>query len=241
MALTIVISMAGTGERFRRAGYAVPKYQIEAKGKTLMAWSLDSLRDFGSLDPSYIFIVRRADDARAFIEGLTSQMGIEKARVIELEAPTDGQATTVMMAEGAWDEGAPLLIYNIDTYVEPGAMRASSLRGDGFLYCFEAPGEHWSFARADEGGRVREVREKKRISGHASLGAYYFGSAALYASVYRRYYGEGGHLEKGERYIAPMYNQLIEDGGEVWLEDVDARRVHVLGTPEELAAYRQSR
>ena len=41
--LDIVITMGGLGSRFREAGYTVPKYMIEAKGKTLFEWSLISL------------------------------------------------------------------------------------------------------------------------------------------------------------------------------------------------------
>ena len=33
--MTIVITMAGLGSRFRKAGYQVPKYMIEAHEKTL--------------------------------------------------------------------------------------------------------------------------------------------------------------------------------------------------------------
>ena len=36
--IDIVITMGGLGSRFRKAGYTVPKYMIEAKGKTLFEW-----------------------------------------------------------------------------------------------------------------------------------------------------------------------------------------------------------
>ena len=41
--MTIIITMAGLGTRFKKAGYQCPKYMIEAKGKTLFEWSMDSL------------------------------------------------------------------------------------------------------------------------------------------------------------------------------------------------------
>ena len=41
--MNIIITMAGLGSRFRKAGYYCPKYMIEAKGKTLFDWSMDSL------------------------------------------------------------------------------------------------------------------------------------------------------------------------------------------------------
>ena len=41
-------------------------------------------------------------------------------------------------------------------------------------------------------------------------------------------------MEKGEKYVAPLYNYLISKGGDVRISIVDYDRVHVLGTPEEL-------
>jgi choline kinase len=48
--------MAGLGSRFRKAGYNVPKYMIEAKGKTLFEWSMISLTGFKDVVDKYIFI-----------------------------------------------------------------------------------------------------------------------------------------------------------------------------------------
>ena len=44
--MQMIITMAGLGTRFRKAGYDCPKYMIEARGKTLFEWSMDSLLDF---------------------------------------------------------------------------------------------------------------------------------------------------------------------------------------------------
>ena len=57
--MTIVITMAGLGSRFAKAGYTVPKYMIEAHGKTLFDWSMESLKGYNTEDTQYIFIVRK--------------------------------------------------------------------------------------------------------------------------------------------------------------------------------------
>ena len=237
MKLTILITMAGLGSRFREAGYKVPKYQIEAKGKTLFEWSMESLEGFRSPENDYIFVVRAEDDAEGFIREKCSEMGLGNVTVLQLDHTTDGQATTAMLAEKVWDEDSGLLIYNIDTYVEAGQMKASQISGDGFIPCFHAEGEHWSFARLDEKGNVVEVREKKRISDNCTLGAYYFKSCRLYSELYREYYSSQEKLEKGEKYVAPLYNYLIEKGGSVKISIVEYEKVHVLGTPKELEAF----
>jgi len=61
--MNIIITMAGLGSRFRKAGYQVPKYMIEARGKTLFEWSMDSLLGYNDHVSKYIFVVRREDRA----------------------------------------------------------------------------------------------------------------------------------------------------------------------------------
>lgn len=45
---------------------------------------------------------------------------------------------------------------------------------------------------------------------------------------------------KRVKYIAPMYNYLIQKGGEVYISVVPTEAVHVLGTPEEVKAFEQA-
>ncbi|SEH30120.1 glycosyltransferase family 2 protein [Selenomonas sp. KH1T6] len=234
--MNIVITMAGLGSRFRKAGYEMPKYMIEARGKTLFEWSVESLLEFR--EELFVFLVRKDDEAKDFISVICKKLGIEKIEIIELDELTRGQAETAMKASACWVSEEPILVYNIDTYVERGELAPDAIAGDGFIPCFDAPGDHWSFVRLGEGDKAAvEVREKKRISDHCSIGAYYFRSCKLYEDIYREMYVEREYLEKGERYIAPMYNILIEKGGKVYIQDIPSYKVHVLGTPEEVDAF----
>ncbi len=240
--IDIVITMGGLGSRFRKAGYTTPKYMIEAKGKTLFEWSLISLKGFQDQANQYIFIAMRLEeaDAEGFIREQCRKLGIENYRIILLDYLTDGQATTAMLAEPYWGKTNALLIYNIDTYVEAGEMNSAELRGDGFIPCFQAEGDHWSFVRLDDAGKVAEIREKKRISNYCTLGAYYFRTCQLYADLYHEYYDRERELVNGEKYVAPLYDYLLGKGGEIYISDVPPEKVHVLGTPEELQVFLNS-
>ena len=44
-------------------------------------------------------------------------------------------------------------------------------------------------------------------------------------------------MEKNEKYIAPLYNYMIEKDLQVTISIVPAEKVHVLGTPEELMEF----
>ena len=237
--MTIIITMAGLGLRFRKAGYNCPKYMIEAKGKTLFDWSMDSLIDYNKNVSKYVFLVRKEDDSEQFIREHMASYGISNIEIVGIDYLTDGQATTCMLAIPYCDPDEEILVYNIDTYVEPNEMKYGDISGDGHIPCFYAEGEHWSFAKLDTDGNVIEVREKQRISDNCTLGAYYFKSAALYKQLYDEYYADDSNMEKSEKYIAPLYNYMIEQGMKVTISIVDAEKVHVLGTPEELDVFLQ--
>lgn len=238
--MTIIITMAGVGSRFRKAGYNCPKYMIEAKGKTLFDWSMDSLKDYNIATNKYIFVVRKEDNAESFILEHCEKIGIQNVKVVELDYMTDGQATTCLLALEYCNPDDSIMVYNIDTYVEPGEMKYSDIKGEGHIPCFHADGDHWSFVRLGENGQAVEVREKQRISDNCTLGAYYFSSAKLYRKLYSEYYADSSHMEKNEKYIAPLYNYMIEKGMCVTISVVDAAKVHVLGTPEELQVFLES-
>ncbi len=171
--IDIVITMGGKGTRFRKAGYDLPKYMIEAKGRTLFEWSMISLSGFQDLAEKYIFIAMedKSVDVKKFIESKCGELSIADYEIILLDYLTEGQAATAMLGAKYWNKDSALLIYNIDTYVEAGEMNSSELRGDGFIPCFQAEGEHWSFVRLDEDGKVAEITEKARSSEYCTLGA----------------------------------------------------------------------
>lgn len=237
--MQIIITMAGLGKRFKEAGYTCPKYMIEVNGKTLFELSMDSLLDYNRYVSKYIFVVRKEDCAGEFINNKCIQYGIKEIKIVELGQVTDGQATTCLYALPYCNPEESILVYNIDTYVESYTLKYLDIHGDGHIPCFHADGSHWSFVKLNIDGDVVEVREKQRISDNCTLGAYYFSSAKLYEQIYHEYYSDNRAVEKNEKYIAPMYNYMIQNGLEVTISIIDANKVHVLGTPEELNAYKR--
>ena len=179
-------------------------------------------------------------NVESFIIQHCNQLGIKNYKIIPIDYLTDGQATTALLASKYWNPNNAILIYNIDTYVEPGQMTYSELKGDGFIPCFEGEGDHWSFVRLDVSGRVVEIKEKKRISQYSTLGAYYFKSCRLYEQLYTEYYNKGLNSLNGERFVAPLYDYLLSKGGSIFISNVPKEKVHVLGTPFELETFLNS-
>ncbi len=239
--MNIIITMAGRGKRFWDVGFDIPKYQIKAGDRTLFSWSLLSLKNFMKIENTFIFIARKEDDAGEFIKKECELMAIDNYRLVEVEMTTDGQATTVLYAKDEiQNRENSILIYNIDTHVSPDFLSPDSIqKGDGWIPCFPGKGKHWSFAKLNQNGRVVEVREKQRISDHATIGLYWFSSYALYRQIYDEYYSDHTQVEQGEKFIAPLYNQLIKDEKTVYIHEVPLSAVHCLGTPEELDTFQK--
>ena len=236
--MNIIITMAGLGSRFKKAGYTIPKYMVEVKGKTLFEWSMLSLMDFNKQkNVKYIFVVRKEDNTEEFILKETAKLNIKDIHIVELDKLTDGQASA-LLAKPYWNEDEEMIVYNIDTYVEQNELKYKDVSGDGYIPCFNGKGDHWSFVKLDSTGNAIEVREKQRISNNCTIGLYYFKSCKLYEEIYNEYYKDDLNLEKNEKYIAPLYNYMINKGLKVRICSLPYDKVHVLGTPEEVEVFR---
>jgi hypothetical protein len=236
---TLAITMAGLGSRFTDAGYRVPKYEIVVGGRPLFDWSMLGLCAFRDAGWTFNFAVRREQAALGFLKSRCQMLGITLGSVVELDGMTDGQATTARHLAEDSAGSAPFAVFNIDTFVAPGAMAPGMVPAgaQGWVPCFPGPGDGWSFARVDDAGRIVELREKVRISPHATVGLYWFGSAAAYLDLYRDFFAAGAGVERGERYIAPMYNRLIGQGATVALSVLPLDAVGMLGTPEQVRSF----
>lgn len=239
MKINIVITMAGRGSRFYDAGYTMPKYEIVAQGRSLFDWSMLSLRNFISPESRLIFVCLAENLSGDYVRSRCQLLGLNDVHIVELDQITDGQATSAYVSRDIWQLEEPLLIYNIDTYVDPRALNPNEIRpgSDGWVPCFQVPGEHWSFVKLGEDGWASDLAEKKRISDFASIGLYWFASAGRYVQAYERFFVNADNLVRGERYIAPMYGDLLAQGGRVSISNLPLDYVHVLGTPAELAVF----
>lgn len=237
--MNIVITMAGRGSRFTAAGYTVPKYEIMAHGASLFDWSMRSLQHFITADSRLVFVCLRENNSGPYVRARCAAMGWHDVCVVELDELTDGQATSAYLSRAAWRADSSLLIYNIDTYVEPDALRPQQIAAgsDGWVPCFQVAGEHWSFVQLGADGWAVDLAEKRRISDYASIGLYWFASAAGYVDAYQRFFADPANLVRGERYVAPLYRQLLADGGKISISDLPLASVHVLGTPAELQRF----
>jgi dTDP-glucose pyrophosphorylase len=237
--MNFLITMAGEGRRFRDAGYTVPKMLIEAKGKTLLEWSVDSLPLH--LCSRLIFVAQQQhEDAFRVSKKIIS---IYSSRVSSLhfkfiDKLTRGQSETACLAKHLIDPAKPLLIFNIDTQFVSSMLEKNLLRKDidGVLGAFYSEEPRFSFASLDDEGFITRTAEKEVISSNALTGLYHFTRPADFFEAAEDAFAKN-ETTKGEFYIAPLYNHLIAKGRRLIVDMAD--EVNILGTPEELKIFLQ--
>lgn len=232
--MNIVITMAGAGSRFSKAGYEIPKPLIKVRGMPMYRYSTQSLPL--ELADRLVFVIhsdRWSDSVEADIRANFCDFKVE---IVKLNEITRGQAETLLMAASVLNHARPTLVHNADSAI---SLAKEGLvdrlkAADGMLITFEAEDPRYSYAKTDQNGDVLEVREKKVISTHASTGTYYFKSTVQMLKLLQSSI-DNNELERGEFYIAPIYNKMISAGMSVRIER--SSKYDCYGTPEELKAF----
>ncbi len=238
--MKIVIPMAGRGSRFADRGYETPKPLIGIAGQPMLFWALENLlaMDFSDL----VFVVLQEHEAMFQVRSLIGvhlkgALPENRIHVVCIPDVTEGQLCTVLAAKHLIDSEEPLLIAASDTYIISGLQADIDARPAdcaGIISVIDLPGEQWSFARTDAGGRVVQVAEKERISDHASSGLYYFSRGSDLVS-----FGEemvrDQERTRGEFFVIPVYQKMIDAGRKVLLSH--AEEMWDMGTPEAKTAF----
>lgn len=239
----IVIPMAGLSSRFFNAGYPIPKYQLGLpNSQSVFEWAVTSFEEYFHSD-HFVFIIRDVFNTKFFVENCINQLGIGSFSIVVLEDETEGQADTVYQGlkkiSETISEHEELFIFNIDSR-RTGFRKSTAVHNKdiaGYLEVFEGEGDHWSFIKVDNNGKVILTTEKERISNLCSNGLYYFRSIKLFNELFEQeYQNRRNSLVKSELYIAPLYNYLIQNNLAVDFELVDHSKIEFCGVPTEYEA-----
>jgi len=236
--------MAGRGSRFADVGFTDPKPLIRFGDMPMIQWVIDNIRP--NRPHRFIFICL-AEHLKAYPK---LRQELEKncpdCQIVTVGTVTEGAACTVLLARKLIDNDYPLMIVNSDQFVdvsiEEYLQRMEESQADGFIMSFMSDHPKWSYCRLSPDNTVTEVVEKKVVSNEATVGIYNFkrgrefvvGADSMIARNLR---------VKGEFYVAPVYNQLIQAGSKVLFMNIgsEAEKMNGLGTPEDLAAFCRKR
>ena len=234
--MTIVIPMAGRGERFLQAGFPAPKMLIEAQGKKLLQWGVDSL-PLEECDQLIFVALQEHEDAFGLSEYI-SDWYREAAPLDFIFLPdyNCGQVETVLAARSLIEPDEPLLIFGLETAFDSPTLKGllADEMNDGVLGTFGSTDPRFSYAATNAQGIVTRVAVQEPISDHALTGLFHFRRAQDFLEVATEAVKANART-KGEFYVAPMYNALITRGYRFVLDAcADYRSI---GTPEEVAEF----
>ncbi|MBN9293822.1 MAG: hypothetical protein J0G96_07580 [Flavobacteriia bacterium] len=238
--MNFVIPMAGRGQRFVDAGFKTPKMLIEAKGKSLLEWSIDSLPL--ELCTNLIFVLLKEHAENHKLDSfVTLKYKKYNPKFVYLDEVTRGQAETVLKAKHLLDMSVDLVIYNIDTAFNSVTLHNTLINNkkDGVIGAFVdlSDSSKYSYAKLDGESNVTEVVEKVKISDFALTGFYHFTNPEDFISLAEMNI-QNNNTVKGEYYVAPIYNQLLEKGKNFVIDICQS--IDVLGTPEELISFKNA-
>jgi hypothetical protein len=238
----IVLPMAGLSRRFTEAGYAQPKYMLQAGGRSLFAHAVSSFERYFATTP-FLFIARDVQGTPDFVRREAAALGIAQAQVVTLAGETRGQAETVALGLRAAkvNAGEAVTVFNIDTMRAGFAFPEMPPGCAGFLEVFRGSGSNWSYVLPEAAGSDRVVRttETEPISDLCCTGLYHFAEAGGFLEAFDRYAIEGaGRNGPGELYVAPVYNLIIAGGGDVRYTLIPREDVTFFGVPAEYEAFR---
>lgn len=231
--VNILIPMAGLGSRFNNYS-KLPKPLIPINGKPMVECVADSL----NMDGRWIFVVQQEHIDKFQIDEHLRKIR-SNSEISILNGLTQGAACSLLSAQEFYNNDDPLIICNCDNIIH--ADHTGFLKTiidndyDGGIETFIVHNDpKWSFAKLDENGFVIEVAEKKIISRFATAGTYFWKKGSDFVKYANRMIKKNIRVNN-EFYTAPVYNQAIEDGKKIIIQDV--QEMWGVGTPEDLEIY----
>jgi len=243
--MQIVIPMSGFGERFRRAGYDVPKPLIEVDGKSIIQYVVEMFPD--NSDITFIcnkdHLNNEAYRMREILKNISPN-----GRIVSIEPHKLGPVNAVLKAIDFLDLSKPIIVnyadFTCDWDFNEFCKVVERLDCDGAIPCYRGFHPHtlWSnyYAYVPEKDMVaQDIQEKKPFTKSpreefASSGTYYFKSAEIMYYYFKKCVEED--LTVGGEYYASMaYKPMINDGLKIHVYELN----HFMqwGTPADLEEY----
>lgn len=232
--LNIVIPMAGRGSRFAKAGYANPKPLIDIYGHAMIEYVTKNISP--KCEHRFIYICQEEHIAKYKLDELLKRIE-PNCEIVTIDHITEGAACTVLLAEKFIDNEDPIMIANSDQFVDTdiNAYLEKMDGYDGLIMTMPADDPKWSFIKYDENNLVTMVREKEVISNEATVGIYNYAHGSDFVKYAHQMIDKNIRVNN-EFYVAPVYNEMIEDGKKIGFNDVGAK-MHGLGVPEDLNEF----
>ncbi len=243
--MQIVIPMSGFGERFRRAGYVMPKPLIEIEGKPVIAHVIDMFPG----EQDFIFICNEDHLANAdyHMEDILRQY-CPAGRIVSIPPHKLGPIYAVSQVEHLIDLERPVVVNYCDFTCywdwQHFKLFVAATRCEGAIPAYKGFHPHtlgstnYAYMRESDGW-VQDIQEKqpytnKRMDEFASSGTYYFASGTIMSAAFRATLDQDLNVG-GEYYVSLAYKPLLAAKRAIAVYPLQ----HFMqwGTPEDVKEY----
>jgi len=232
--------MAGAGSRFAKVGYKEPKPLIKVHGVAMIQLVIANLRP---LVPHRFIFICRSEHLELFnLEDKLKAWAGQGTIVLNVDQLTQGAACTVLLSKDFINTSDPLMIANCDQYVDISIddylADMDRRKLDGLIMTLFADDPKWSYVALDEKGYVTECIEKQVISQYATVGIYNYKRGSDFVSAAEKMIEKNLRVNN-EFYVAPAYNQLVNDGLNYGIYNVgsEGQGMYGLGIPSDLELF----
>lgn len=243
--MKIIIPMSGFGERFRRAGYTIPKPLIEVEGKPIIAHVLDMFPD----EKDVIFICNNEHlESKSFGMKKILMDLCPTAKIRGIEPHTNGPVYALQMVKDEIGDDEQVIVNYCDftCYWDYNKFKktVSETKCDGAIPAYTGFHPHliWSTNYAymkTDGKKVLDIQEKNPYTDipmqeYASSGTYYFSTGKKLKEYSKLCIEQNLHVNN-EFYVSMTYKPMLEHNENIIIFDVE----HFMqwGTPEDLSEY----
>lgn len=226
---SVIIPMAGTGSRFRNAGYTVHKPLIKVGGKTLLKHSIDSL---GLTSWNLILVARDLGGSyRSDLEKL-----VPHAKIVWINELTSGATETAFKAADYIDPDGELIITNCDQYLDWMSNKfLESCQGfDGAVLTYKSSDPKNSFVLKN-GTKVLDIVEKKAVSQDALVGLHWWRKASDFMRSAQAQIKDFDGSK--ETFVSETYSYLLREGRQIGAFEIIGK-YWSLGTPDDLNIFK---
>ena len=243
--MQIIIPMSGFGERFRRAGYDVPKPLIIVDDKPIIAHVIEMFPG----ESNFIFICNQEhlDEPSFRMEAILKKY-CPSGRVVGIPPHKFGPINAVRQVAHLLDPAESVVVnycdftcywdwYHFKQYVNDTKCVGSIPAYKGF-HPHSLGNTNYAYIRETDGW-IHDIQEKQpytnnRMEEYASSGTYYFSSAKIMVDAFKIAM-EQDLIVAGEYYVSLAYKPLFASKQPVAVYPLQ----HFMqwGTPEDVAEY----
>ena len=241
----IVIPMSGFGERFRRAGYNVPKPLIEIEGKPIIAHVIDMFP--GETDFIFICNEDHLNEPKYKMKEIINKY-CPTGRIVGIESHKLGPVYAVLKIASLLNPIKPVVVNYCDftCYWDWVHFKewCEKNKCDGAIPAYKGFHPHslgttnYAYLK-EEKGRISDIQEKQpytenRLNEFASSGTYYYSNALLMLKSFQETIDQELDLN-GEYYVSLTYKSLLSEGKDI--EVYPLQHFMQWGTPEDVQEY----